>query len=97
MSYYYAEKLDMFADLATCGEPEEENYCFWDSSDPNNIRVAGDYLDNELGFLSSGDKHALTAAWKAATEDCRDSKLLFNVVKVLKEKYVRSANQSFYC
>ena len=81
----YAEKLEMFADLAT--ESQESEYTYWDVSDPDNMQRALDYFNRELTFLSGRDKDDLMKVWMRACEDCRDTKLLFNAVKVLQGKY----------
>jgi len=85
MSYYYAEKLDMFADLATYSH--QDDIFYRDASEPDNIKAAGAFFEEELGFLSGSDKMMLGEAWQAAIDDCRDTKLLFSAVKVLKGKY----------
>lgn len=89
MSHYYSDTLDTFADLASSVHDEHH---YWDASDPDNIRAAKEFFNLELGFLSHSDKNALKAAWQAAIDDCRDIKLLFNAIKVLKDKY----DQPFY-
>lgn len=86
MSYYYAEKLDMFADLATYSYQDDEHF-YLDASEPDNIQSARQFLDNELGFLSSSDKRSLEEAWQAAIRDCRDTKVFLSAIKVLKDKY----------
>jgi hypothetical protein len=91
MSHYYVDALDTFADLATY--VHDEHY-YWDASDPDNIRAAREYFDTELGFLGNSDKHDLKEAWDAAINDCRNTKLLFNVIKVLKDKYDKPIDES---
>lgn len=82
----YAEKLDIFAELATAGHLGEE-YTFWDASDPDNRRLAMDYFAKELGFLSGKDSKELKYIWNLAVEDCRQTKIFFNAIKVLKDRY----------
>jgi len=95
MSYYYAEKLDLFADLATSvRENESLSYC--DPSDPDNIQAAQEYFDKELTFLSKRDKQALKDVWQGAVQDCLSTKLLFNAIKVLKDKYDQTSTKSNY-
>jgi len=73
------EKLEIFADLATaCGR-------YWDAS--ANMEAAQSYLDEELTFLSNRDKEELVEIWKRVCEDGRQTKILFNAIKVLSDKY----------
>ena len=81
----HADKLDAFVDLATSARDDDHSY--WDASDPDNIQSAGEFFDQELGFLSNGDKKELKATWDAVIADGRDIKLLFSAIKILKDKY----------
>ena len=95
MSYYDCEKLDMFADLATCGnQPPHWDYRYYDPSEPDNIKMAEEFLEKELGFLSNNDIDALRDVWQVAIDDCRNTKLLVNAIKVLKDKYDKPTYQS---
>lgn len=81
----YAEKLEIFADLATEELFEEVRY--WDASDPYNRQVATDYFEEELTFLDGHDKEDLIRIWNRACDDARDFKLLLTAVKDLRDKY----------
>lgn len=82
-----SEKLATFADLATTCYLRDDEVPYFDPSDPENMKMALDFFHEELGFLSGRDKEDLLSVWQRACDDCRDTKLLFNAVRVLQDKY----------
>lgn len=80
------ERLHAFAEVASwrhLGGP----FQFWDTSDPENIRAAGEYFDRELMFLTGADRDLLRETWERAIERPEDAAFLFNVCKQLQDKY----------
>lgn len=93
MSYYYSEKLDLFADLAT--NVSIEGHQYWDTADPENLEIATRFFNEELGFLSGREKEELLDTWQMTLDDARYTKILFNSIKVLKDKYYQEGNNGF--
>jgi hypothetical protein len=77
------QKLQLFAEIATFTPTKSVR----DPSDPINIKKAGKWFREHLGFLGRRDREDLEAVWKRVVSDPRDSRLLFNAVRVLQEKY----------
>jgi hypothetical protein len=80
-----SELLEVFADIAT--SVYEEGLRYSDISDPENMRAALDFYNEQLGFLVGRDRQDLLNVWHHACDDPRNTKMFMNAVRVLKEKY----------
>jgi hypothetical protein len=81
------EKLQCFAELACYGSNNELGFTFGDASDKINRREASDWFAKELSFLNKRDSRELKEIWNKAIEDGSWTKMLFDAVKILQEKY----------
>jgi hypothetical protein len=84
-----SDKLEIFAEIATtCYDNEDgDDFRYFDASDPENVQSATEFFNTELGFLTGREKDDLLEVWHRVCNDCRQTKLLFNAVKVLQDKY----------
>jgi len=89
-----SELLDAFSEIATCVS-NEGLHQYWDASEPENLRSALDFYYSHLYWLDSRDKQELLEVWQVVCDDPRDVKLLFNSIRVLKEKYAGTGDVQF--
>lgn len=80
------QKLQKFSELITYRPLVDNRFAFCDPAHPENMKIAEDWFNRELSFLTKRDKEDLYMVWQYVCEH-GNTKMIFNAIKVLQEKY----------
>lgn len=81
------DKLQMFVDLACYRPVDDLGFVYIDVSNAENQARAEKWFNDNLTFLGKRDAEELRRIWNCAIEDGGWTRMLFNAIILLKDKY----------